>query len=136
MRMVVVAALLVPACATIPSPTPAEAGLDIPTRRSDHGFNTHTKLDTCSRSLEDPHLGVFNIESVSYDTAPKWPVIYQYTGYYLYGETVPFVATEFSEEGNIIAVELFGELTTFEEMIALYPKPCDAARVVYNQTRI
>ena len=133
---IVLLILLVPACTTIPlnQVIGAPAGLDIPGRRSGE-VDTVTSVSECYVDEKATISGTFNIEEVSFDTKPDWKV-YEYVGYYLYGEDTPFVVSKFDEDGNIIANELFGKVIKFEELISLYSAPCDAARAVYNRTSV
>ena len=129
---IVLLILLVPACTTIPlnQVIGAPTGLDIPHRRSGE-FETLTTVHACSGGT----LGVFNIESVAFDAKPLWS-IYQYVGWYIYGEDTPFISTEFNEDGDIVSVELFGSITTKKELLLLYPSPCDAGRALITGKRI
>ena len=128
---IVLLSFLVTACASLPVSL-AEARLDIPDRWSNHGYTVVTEVSACYVDLDDHSLGTFKIQKISYDTKPEWEV-YQYIGFYLYGETVPFVVTKFDEAGELIAVELFGEPVSFDKLAASFRIPCDAARVIYGK---
>ena len=126
---IVLLLFLLPACATLPV-LDAEARPNIPHRRSGE-FETLTTVHACSGGT----LGIFNIESVAFDVEPLWSV-YQYVGWYIYGEDTPFISTEFNEDGDIVSVELFGSITTKKELLLLYPSPCDAGRALITGKRI
>jgi len=126
---IVLLLLFLPACATLPVPY-AEAVLDIPHRRSGE-YHTLSKVHTCSGGV----MGLFTIESVAFDTEPDWPV-YEYVGWYMYGEDDPFISTQFNEQADIIRADLFGNVITGEELLTRYPTPCDAARALITGKRV
>ncbi len=43
---------------------------------------------------------------------------------------------QFDEQANLISVNLFGNIVTSEELLDLYPTPCDAARALITGKRV
>jgi len=72
-----------------------------------------------------PDKTITNIEKVSFDTHPYWPV-YEYVAFYLYSQDIPFIVVRFDEQGEMIDARLHGIPISPQELLYKYEDPCNA----------